>query len=48
MHRLLYLSPDKLDDKHLRRHAQKVKLDLERFDREMAGSAYSDRIMTTA
>jgi protein-disulfide isomerase len=45
MHRLLYLSPDKLYDKDLRRHAHKIKLNLERFDREMASSAYSDRIM---
>ena len=45
MHRLLYLSPDKLDDKHLRRHADKIGLDLERFDREMASSTYSDKIM---
>jgi protein-disulfide isomerase len=45
MHRLLYLAPDKLDDKHLRRHAHKISLDLERFDREMAGSTYSDSIM---
>jgi protein-disulfide isomerase len=45
MHRLLYLSPDKLDDKDLRRHAHKIGLDLDRFDREMVGSTYSDRIM---
>lgn len=45
MHRLLYLAPDKLDDKHLRRHAHRIGLDLERFDREMASNTYSDRIM---
>jgi protein-disulfide isomerase len=45
MHRLLYLSPDKLDDHDLRRHAHKIGLDLERFDLEMGGSTYSDRIM---
>lgn len=45
MHRLLYLAPDKLDDKHLRRHADRIGLDLERFDREMASNTYSDRIM---
>lgn len=45
MHRLLYLSPDKLDDKDLRRHAHKIGLELERFDREMASSMYADRIM---
>jgi formate-nitrite transporter family protein len=45
MHRLLYLSPDKLEDKDLRRYAHKIGLDLEKFDREMAGNTYSDRIM---
>lgn len=45
MHRLLYLSPDRLEDRHLRGHAHKVGLDLERFDREMADSIYADRIM---
>ena len=45
MHRLLYLSPDKLEDKDLRRHAHKIGLDLERFDREMTNSTYADRIM---
>ena len=45
MHRQLYLSPDKLDDKDLRQHAHKIGLDLERFDHEMASSTYSERIM---
>jgi protein-disulfide isomerase len=45
MHRQLYLSPDKLEDKDLRRHAEKIGLDLERFDREMTNKTYSDRIM---
>jgi protein-disulfide isomerase len=45
MHRLLYLSPDKLDDKDLRRNAHKIGLDLDRFDSEMTGSTYSDGIM---
>ena len=45
MHRRLYLSPDKLEDKDLRRNAQKIGLDLERFDREMSDSTYSDKIM---
>ena len=45
MHRLLYLSPDKLEDKDLRRHAHKIGLDLETFDREMSSSTYADKIM---
>ena len=45
MHRLLYLSPDKLEDKDLRRNAHKIGLDLETFDREMSSSTYADRIM---
>lgn len=45
MHRLLYLSPGKLDDKNLRRYAYKVGLDLERFDHEMLSGTYSDKIM---
>jgi protein-disulfide isomerase len=45
MHRLLYLSPHKLDDKDLHRNAHKIGLDLEKFDREMSVSTYSARIM---
>ena len=45
MHRLLYLRPDKLGDRDLRRHAKEIGLDLERFDREMAGASYSDQIL---
>jgi formate-nitrite transporter family protein len=45
MHRLLYLHPDKLADKDLRRYAQEIGLDLGRFDREMANSIYSDQIL---
>ena len=45
MHRLLYLRPDKLEDRDLRRHAKEIGLDLERFDREMAGAIYSDQIL---
>ena len=45
MHRLLYLSPDKLEDRDLRRYADKIGLDLEKFDREMASSTYYDKIM---
>lgn len=45
MHRLLYLAPDKLEDKDLRQHAHKIGLDLERFDREMTNTTYADPIM---
>jgi protein-disulfide isomerase len=45
MHRRLYLRPDKLGERHLRRHAQEVGLDLARFDHEMASNAYAEQIM---
>ena len=45
MHRRLYTHPDKLDDGHLRHHANEIGLDLNRFDREMAGGAYSAKIL---
>jgi len=45
MHRLLYLHPDKLGDRDLRKYGNKVGLDLERFDREMASGTYADRIL---
>ena len=45
MHRHLYTQPDKLDDRHLRRYAQEVGLDLDRFDREMADGTYAEQIL---
>src|SRR6267142_1539881 len=45
MHRLLFLRPDKLRDRDLRGHAKEIRLDLERFDREMASGIYADRIL---
>jgi len=45
MHRLLYLHPDKLEDRHLRHYAKEIGLDLDRFDREMATDAYSSQIL---
>jgi len=45
MHRRLYTQPNKLDDRHLRHHANEIGLDLKRFDREMAGDAYSAQIL---
>ena len=45
MHRRLYLRPDKLGHRDLRRHAREIGLDLVRFDREMASGAYAGQIM---
>jgi formate-nitrite transporter family protein len=45
MHRRLYLRPDKLEELDLRRHAQKIGLDLARFDQEMKSNAYAEQIM---
>lgn len=45
MHRRLYLRPDKLGDRDLRRHAHEIGLDLDRFDQEMASGAYADQIL---
>jgi protein-disulfide isomerase len=44
MHRLLYLHPDKLENKDLREYARQIGLDLDRFDREMANGVYAGRI----
>jgi len=46
MHRHLYTQPDKLDDRHLRRYAKEVGLDLDRFDREIADGTYTDKILS--
>ena len=46
MHRHLYSQPDKLDDRHLRRYANEVGLDIDRFDREMAAGTYSEQILS--
>jgi protein-disulfide isomerase len=45
MHRRLYLRPDKLGERDLRRHAQEIGLALDRFDQEMKSNAYAERIM---
>ena len=39
------VNPDKLSDRHLRHHAKKIGLDLNRFDREMADGVYRERIL---
>jgi protein-disulfide isomerase len=45
MHRHLYMHPDKLDERHLRRYAREIGLDLDQFDREMTAGIYADRVM---
>ena len=45
MDRLLYLHPDKLEDRDLRKYAREIGLDLERFDREMADGIYAEQIV---
>lgn len=45
MHRRLYLSADKLEDRHLRHYAHGIGLDVERFDQDMANHTYADRIL---
>jgi protein-disulfide isomerase len=45
MDRFLYLHPDKLEDRDLRKYAREIGLDLERFDREMADDIYAEQIM---
>ena len=47
MHRRLYTRPGKLEDHHLRHYAKGIGLDVDRFDREMAGGVYSDRILNS-
>jgi len=45
MHRHLYSHPDKLEERHLRRYAKEIGLDVERFDREMASETYKDQVL---
>jgi protein-disulfide isomerase len=45
LHRLLYLRPNKLGDRDLRRYGNEIGLDLERFDYEMASGIYADQIL---
>ncbi len=44
MNRELYMNPNHLSDHDLRRHAQKVGLDMKRYDREMDDHAYTEQI----
>ena len=43
MHRHLYTG--KLEDRHLRHYAKEIGLAVDRFDREMAGGGYRDKIL---
>lgn len=45
MHRSLYLSADKLEDRHLRHYAHAIGLDIKKFDQEMANHTYADRVL---
>jgi protein-disulfide isomerase len=45
MHRLLFRYPDKLSDKDLRKHASVIRLDLGRFDDDMARGIYAQEIL---
>ena len=45
MHRSLYISADKLEDRHLRHYAHAIGLDVQRFDREMASHTYADKVL---
>jgi protein-disulfide isomerase len=45
MNNLLYLNPDKLEDKALRKYASQVGLDLGRFDHEMSINLYAEEIL---
>ena len=45
MHRLLYLSNEKLEDRDLRHYAHAIGLDVRRFDQEMANHTYADQIL---
>ena len=45
MHRSLYLSADKLEDRNLRHYAHAIGLDVQRFDQEMANHTYADRVL---
>ena len=45
MHQHLYSRPDKLEDRHLRRYAHAIGLDLDRFDHEIREGVYRDQIL---
>jgi protein-disulfide isomerase len=44
MHDLIYESQPRLSDGDLRGYAERVGLDIERFDRELADHAYAERV----
>jgi protein-disulfide isomerase len=44
MYELLFLNPNKLEDKHLRGHAKDIRLDLGQFDRELNEGIYVEKI----
>ncbi len=44
MHDLLYEHQESLDDAHLRRFAEQIGLDIDRFERDMAENRYAARV----
>lgn len=44
MHDLFFEHPRHLDPAHLRRHAQSLELDMRRYDADMAGTIYLQRV----
>ncbi len=45
MNNLLYLNPENLEDKELRKYAKRIGLDLEKFDHEMGRDVYALQIL---
>jgi protein-disulfide isomerase len=45
MHNLLFTNPNELRDKDLRKHAMEIRLDLDRFDDEMARGVHAQKIL---
>lgn len=44
MHELLFLNPNKLEERHLRGFAKDIHLDIKKFDKEMEENLYADKI----
>jgi len=45
MHRHLYSSPDKLEDRHLHRYAKEIGLDVDKFEHEISAGTYTKQIL---
>jgi len=44
MHELLFINPNKLEDKHLRAHAKDIGLDMKQFERELEEGIHREKI----